>query len=151
VGRMRRPPQAVDDPQFDARERRKSIAAERHDIGRIRHRPDAKAKGRAKPVILSERHDADALDRKRAVDLVRRQGWLVVSARLGYRLQGIAEPTADFRQGPAVGPKRNGLAHQPVDRAQIVDPVEMIGMRMSHQDRVEPIHPRVDQLLAQIG
>ena len=38
-----------------------------------------------------------------------------------------------------------------VEGPQIVDAVGVVGMRMGHQDAVEPLDAGLDQLLAQVG
>ena len=43
------------------------------------------------------------------------------------------------------------MAGQLADHAKIIDAVQMIGMRMRQQHRVEPADPGIEQLLPQIG
>src|SRR6516165_2418645 len=50
----------------------------------------------------------------------------------------------------SIGIERDGAAHQTVDRPQVVDPVEMVGMRMSEHRRVDPPDAAIEELLAQI-
>ena len=83
VGRMRRPPQAVDDPQLDAFDRGERSIVEFGDIGRVGKPPDAQAERLAETMILRERHDRNALDFERADDFVRHRGPLV--APVGFR------------------------------------------------------------------
>src|SRR5436853_5512064 len=57
--RVRLAAQAIDDPQFDAGERRERLLVELDDIGRIADRADAEPERLAETVALPERHDWD--------------------------------------------------------------------------------------------
>src|SRR5262249_42508502 len=50
-----------------------------------------------------------------------------------------------------VGVERDCPVHQPVDGAKIIDSMQMIGMGMGQDDRVETVDLGGKQLLAQIG
>jgi len=66
-----------------------------------------------------------------------------------HRLEGIAEPALGLCQGLRRGMERDRVAGQLADHPQIVDAVQMVGMRMRQQHRVETADLGVEQLLAQ--
>src|SRR5437762_6819634 len=150
VRRVRVAAQAIDDPQLDAGECREGLLVEFGHVGRIGKSADTNAQCRAEPVILYERHDFDAGDLERPGDLVRYQGRLIVAARLLDRFEHIAETTADLGQRLRLGVERDRASHQPVDRPQVIDAMEMVGMCVGHHYRVEPRYTRIEKLLAEI-
>jgi phosphoribosyl 1,2-cyclic phosphate phosphodiesterase len=79
-GRVRRPADAVDDPQFDPGERCECVVVELGHIGRIGHRPDAQTERRAVAMILHEWDQLHAANRERSGNLVGFEGWLGASA-----------------------------------------------------------------------
>src|SRR4029077_4323149 len=117
---------------------------------RIGKTPDAKAQCRAEAVVLYERHYRHATNLEWAGDLVRHQGRLVKSPRLLDRFKHVSETTADLGQRLGISIERDRASDQPVDRAQIVDAMEMVGVRMGHQHSVEPRDTGIEELLAEI-
>ena len=150
VRRMRLAPEAVDDPQFDPFDCGERRLVEFGDVRRVRKATDPQAEGRAEAMVLRERDDWNPGDLERASDLMGYQGRFVISAGLGQGLEDIAKAPADLGQSLASA-KSGRPPHQPVDRPQIIDPMQMVGMGMGHYHGVQPTHPGVDQLLAQIG
>ena len=82
---MRFAPEAVDDPQLDPVDRGERRVVEFGDVGRVRKTADPQTERRAEAMVLRERNDRNPGDLEGATDLVRLQGRLVVSARLGDR------------------------------------------------------------------
>jgi hypothetical protein len=96
--RVRLAAQAIDDPQFDAGERRERRVIEIDDIGRIADRADAETERLAEAVALPKRHDRDARGAERPVDGLRRERRPVHGPPRRDRPEGIAKAPLDLFQ-----------------------------------------------------
>ena len=138
VRRVRRQADAVDDPGRDAGERLESRVVELDDIGRIAEIADTETgRERREAVILLKRPNRHAGGFERAVDDVGPQRRPVKPCIL---LESILKSLGDQRQHRCRGPDRDRLPHPLVDRPQIVDAVDVIGMGMGVEQGVDPLH-----------
>src|SRR4051812_1686920 len=151
VRRMWLAAEAIDDPDLDAGERRESFLVELDDVRRVAEGADAEAERLAEPMILLERRHPHAGDLERPGDFVWRQHGLVERPAGLDRPDRVPEALLDRLERRGIRPDRDRPAHGAIDRAQIVDAVEMVGMGMGVENGVEPAYPGVDELLAAIG
>ncbi len=153
VRHMRRAADAVDDPEIDAVERRKRGGVELDHVGRIGEAAETEAERGREAMTLREGRDGDAGRLERPVDeaaLERR----LIEARARVRIdrrEDVAEALLDLGHGRGICKERDRPPHQPVDGAQIVDTMQVVGMGMGEQHGVERGDAGIEQLLAQIG
>ncbi len=100
---------------------------------------------------LLERLDRDAADLERSVEGDRVEGRSPPSPpRLG-RLEGIGETLADPGQHGRITIGIDDAAGRDVELAHIVDAIDVIGMGVGVEQRVDPLDTRRQALHAQIG
>ena len=101
----------------------------------------------------AERHERDraavALDGDRAVEQLQVEDRRVEAA--GGLDEGVAEARDQHLGGLGVGPDRQPGAAVLGDGAQVVEAVQVIGVRVGVEDAVEEPDPGVEELGAQVG
>ena len=142
---------AIDHPQFNSGERGKGVVVELDDIGRICGPPNAETERLAEAVALDKRHDRDPRRAERPIDFLRRERRPIDRLSGDHRPESIAEAPLGLLQCCGAGIEWDGMTRQLADHPQIVDAMQMVGMRMGQQDGIQPRDTGVQQLLAQIG
>ena len=148
-------PQRVHDPDVEVGKRRQARVGQADEIAGIRETVEPESEGRNVAVVLQEREDHDRaacpLDCDR---LARRDPVLVRDRRIfaaGRRHEAVAELMEHDAGRGLIQVEIEALPAMNVKRAQIIDPVGVVGVRVGEEDAVEPIDIGVEQLLAQIG
>ena len=95
-------------------------------------------------------HDVDAVVRERLPD-VDQVELRLAAADLGARVPDVAEGAAHGLRGRRAREGGDRLALAEVERADVVEAHQVIGVRMGEEDEVEPRNRIAQQLQAQVG
>lgn len=95
-----------------------------------------------------DRRDAQAADFKLAFDYVRRD--LRQPAADVLRLEDVIEHAAQIAPGAFTGVNRQRAVAE-IERANVIEAEDVIGVGMRNKDRVEPMNARAQGLLAEIS
>ena len=148
--------QGVDDPHVEALQEGAARLGNAFHVRRIGERAEAKAERVDLAVVEIERRRLDRPARPLdAAEPAGGQAQLVRDRRIGTARQEFEK----YKRKPARTISDVGSSmwmsrrrpHDEAERPQIVDAVRVIGVRMGHEDAVEPPDAGVDQLLAQVG
>ena len=130
-------PERVDDPDFDAIEDGEGVFVQGTCVGGVGKIAKAEAPTLAFAVTLREGVDFFAFDFKRTVDLVGCEFRSPIAEIEAAAFESIGEAGADAFEDGFVGVGWNGFHHQIVDGAQIVEPVQVIGVGVGVEQRVD--------------
>ncbi len=154
VARMRRVAQGVHDEDVRAAHVALALLRQRADVGGVGETadPEAEAVDVAVPLAVGHQLDRAALPLDReadaGLDAVVDRDRRVVRARRGA--EAVAEGLVQARGGRRVRVGRDAPAAVQHEGAQVVDAVDVVGVRMGVDDAVGPIDLRVQHLLPEI-
>jgi len=147
--RMRAIAQRVEHEDFDTAEEFERRSRDRFGVGDVRERPTTESIDR--PVTVPHRDRDDP-----APEQFERPGeFMQLDVRLptvkGERVaEGVPEPCPKFAGCLRIGEHRNGSLPEIVELTQIVEPTDVIGMRVREQDGVEARQAHCERLEAQL-
>lgn len=149
MGGVRPFAQAIEQQQLKTFEQRQRILRNGRDVGEIGHIADTIAQDIAMAVLQWNRDDVDAEKIERLLHAVgAKHRDFPETAGLA---QGVAEFGGNMLDDTAVAVKRYLLALQLAERAQVVDTVQMVGVRVSVKHGINARQPLAQGLLPQVG
>jgi hypothetical protein len=142
----------TDDPDAHPLQNLEGMFGKLHHIGGIGQRSESKAERCTEAMALFEGDYGNAPDHERlaVADDMRDQCRLVIKARtLDEWLEHIGKASPDHLQRLGIGVSVERRVARPVDRPKIVDPVQVIRMRMCINNGINSADTGGDQLLAE--
>src|SRR3954447_785984 len=151
VARVRAVAERVDDPDVEALEAVQRLVREAVGVGRVGEAADAEAPALAAAVLLAEGDDLDVADPERALD----RGGVDLGAPeaglAGTALEGVGEARGNALEDRRVREGRDRRHDDVVDLAQVVDAVDVVGVGVGVEERVDGADAGVQALLPQVG
>ena len=154
MARMRPRTERIDDPDVEAGKLPLGLRVEAAHIGRIGEAAEAEGERRDAAVELSDRQCGEGtplpFDRHRLAgrDQMRVRERRIFAAR--RRREAIAEARLEPRHRGCIGVDIDAPLHVHDEAAEIVDAVDMVGMRMRVEHAVELADPGGKRLLAKV-